>query len=340
MMRKPLVSVGLPVFNQESYIEDAIESMLAQTFRSFELIISDNASTDCTADICRAYGSKDPRVRFSTNGQNIGIANNYNRVFKLASGKYFHWMGGDDSHDPRFLEHCVEAMEAHPDRVLCYSATKVIDENSDELCLVVNDMAGASTQSIAKRLAAAMFEDPFCHSVFGLFRTEVLRGTDLIGNFHGSDRVLVAQLALQGRFLHIPEPLFFNRDHSNRYSTRPELWHRAYYAVSKKDRVALPEWRVYTEYVRAVQKFVEEPRDRQECYRELARWWFRGSSWRNMAIDVMICIDPGLVTRIRALKRRFLGVHDPFGRKYRGSRPGSIARRDPPEDRPAATKAS
>jgi glycosyltransferase involved in cell wall biosynthesis len=327
MVKTPLISVGLPVCNAGSYIKDAIESVLAQTFDDFELIISDNASTDCTNDICRAYAGKDRRVRFFVNEQNCGIAENYNRVFGLATGKYFHWMGGDDSHDPLFLERCVAALEAHPGHVLCYSTVKVIDAHGDELCVVDNAMLGTTSPCTAKRLRTVMFEDPFCHTVFSLFRTATLRTTDLIGNFHNSDRVLVAQAALQGPFLHIPEALFFNRDHPDRYSNRPELWHCGYYGMSKKDHVALPHWRTYTEYVGAVRRFVKEPRERRECYRELAKWWLRGSSWKDMTLDVMTFVAPTLVAGTRALKRRFFGAHDPFGQKRGGGRSGESFRR-------------
>src|SRR5436190_12174806 len=95
-MRDPIVSIGLPVFNGERYLRQALDSLLGQDFQDFELIISDNASTDRTAEICRAYVAKDRRIRYYRNESNIGSAPNYRRVFELARGEFFKWCSHDD----------------------------------------------------------------------------------------------------------------------------------------------------------------------------------------------------------------------------------------------------
>jgi glycosyltransferase involved in cell wall biosynthesis len=87
----PRVSIGLPVFNGEKYLAEALDSILSQTYRDFKLIISDNASTDRTEQICREYAAKDRRIRYYRNEKNIGAPKNFNRVFELSSGKYFRW---------------------------------------------------------------------------------------------------------------------------------------------------------------------------------------------------------------------------------------------------------
>ena len=111
-----LVSIGLPVRNRERLVGIAIELVLDQSFADFELIICDNGSIDRTREICEGYARRDRRIRFCRNPTDIGISFNHNRTFELSSGKYFHWMGSDDSHDPRFLERCVASFEANPDR--------------------------------------------------------------------------------------------------------------------------------------------------------------------------------------------------------------------------------
>ena len=100
---RPRVSIGLPVYNGENFLEFALDSILGQTFQDFELIISDNASTDATESICRRYAAKDSRIRYYRNPNNQGAAQNYNRVFALARGEYFKWAAHDDVCKPNYL---------------------------------------------------------------------------------------------------------------------------------------------------------------------------------------------------------------------------------------------
>src|ERR1700761_38911 len=109
MNSKPLLSIGLFVYNGERYIREAIDSFLSQTFTDFELIISDNASTDATEQICLDYAAKDSRVRYSRNPRNMGAGWNVRRVAELATGKYFRWAACDDRCEPDLLRTCVEA---------------------------------------------------------------------------------------------------------------------------------------------------------------------------------------------------------------------------------------
>src|SRR5215510_10355296 len=118
-----LLSVGLAVYNGEEFLDEAIRSILAQTLTNFELIISDNASTDRTSEICQKYVRIDPRIRYHRNEANIGGANNENQTFRMARGKYFRWAAHDDVLAPTLLARCVEVLEERPDAVLCYPAT-------------------------------------------------------------------------------------------------------------------------------------------------------------------------------------------------------------------------
>jgi glycosyltransferase involved in cell wall biosynthesis len=125
---KSKVSIGLPVFNGENYLEAAVDSILAQTFKDFELIISDNASTDRTQEICQRYCGRDSRVRYFRSEQNHGAAWNFNRVFELASGEYFKWAAHDDMIAPDFLQKCVAVLDEDPTVVLCHSQVQFINE--------------------------------------------------------------------------------------------------------------------------------------------------------------------------------------------------------------------
>ena len=125
-MNTPKLSIGIPVYNGENYLEKAIQSFLTQTFQDFEIIITDNCSTDRTQEICQKYVTLDPRVHYFRNETNLGCTGNFNRVFQYAKGKYFKWAPHDDLYEPTFLEKCVEPLERAPGVVLCYTRTTVI----------------------------------------------------------------------------------------------------------------------------------------------------------------------------------------------------------------------
>ncbi len=126
--KRPRVSIGMPVFNGEKFLAEAIESILAQSFRDFELIISDNASSDRTEEMCRAFAARDERIRYFRQPVNQGAAWNHNFVFNQSSAGYFKWQCHDDLCDPTFIEKCVAVLDREPLAALCYSQFLRIDE--------------------------------------------------------------------------------------------------------------------------------------------------------------------------------------------------------------------
>src|SRR3989442_255266 len=127
--RRPRVSVGMPVYNGERYLAEAVDSLLAQTYEDFELIICDNASTDRTGEIARSYAARDTRVRYARNEKNLGAGGNFRRAVALASGEYFRWAASDDVCAPQSLARCVEVLDQEPAAVLAYPSTRFIDEH-------------------------------------------------------------------------------------------------------------------------------------------------------------------------------------------------------------------
>ena len=125
---RPRVSIGLPVYNGERYLEQALNSILGQTYTDFELIISDNASSDRTKAICEEFRSKDQRIRYYRNEVNLGAGPNHDLVFRRSKGKYFKWFGYDDLIAPNFLSRCIEILDRYHTVVLCTPKTKIIDE--------------------------------------------------------------------------------------------------------------------------------------------------------------------------------------------------------------------
>ena len=213
----PTVTIGLPVYNGESFVRLTLESVLNQTFGDFELLIADNASTDSTLAICSAFASWDRRVRILRSDVNQGAAPNYNRLVHHASGRYFKWLPHDDLIAPTYLERCVGFLEAHPETLLCYPATVGINEHGDRL-----DRDAEDGLDVTDRLPSVRFrqyiESSFtnrqCNAVLGVIRTAILRGTRLIGPYVASDKILLAELALRGPFHQLTEELFFRRYHA------------------------------------------------------------------------------------------------------------------------------
>ena len=125
--RIPRISVGLPVYNGEAYLPAALTSLLKQDYGDFELIVSDNASTDGTEAICREFAANDPRIRYSRNETNIGAARNYNRVFELSRSKLFKWASHDDECHPSLLRRCVEVFDmSPPSTALVYTRAEIM----------------------------------------------------------------------------------------------------------------------------------------------------------------------------------------------------------------------
>jgi glycosyltransferase involved in cell wall biosynthesis len=137
MIAAPTLSIGLFVYNGEAFLRETLDSLLGQTFKDFELIISDNASTDATEDICKVYAGADTRIRYFRNETNMGAGWNIRRVFSLATGKYFKWAACDDLYEPAFLEKCINALEANSSYVLAHARTRVIDDRGAPIRLTL-----------------------------------------------------------------------------------------------------------------------------------------------------------------------------------------------------------
>ena len=216
MSDTPRVSVGLPVYNGERYLALAIESILAQTFGDFELIIGDNASTDGTEEICRRFAAADKRIRYLRHPTNIGGGRNFNEVYYQGRAPYFRWAAHDDLHAPEYLARCVDALDADSSLVACHTHVRFIDAEGRAIHDHVYPPGHAAARDPASRFADLLREDRHSLEMFGLFRVSALRSTRLLGGYVASDRVLRAHLGLLGRFHVVPEPLFLNRDHPAR----------------------------------------------------------------------------------------------------------------------------
>jgi glycosyltransferase involved in cell wall biosynthesis len=306
----PAVSVGVPVFNGEAFLEDAIRSTLAQTLDDLELILCDNDSQDRTAEICSDYAARDPRVRYFRNPRNLGAAANYNLAFSHARGRYFKWLAHDDRMLPSFLAKTYRVLEERTDAVLCNTVISYIDAAGTRLGLYDSKLAGADSLAPSERFAWMVLRSHTCVDFFGLIRRQALHDSLLHGSFHGADRALLAQLALRGRMIQLPAPLLAVREHPNRYtrlqqrSSDRASWHDSAHG----SQASFPTWRLYAEYLRLVRREALTPTERSRCYTVLARWW--GYNWNvaRAAVDLLAVAAPNAPAQAERLKIRLFGA--------------------------------
>ncbi len=265
--QSPRVSIGMPVYNGERFLADVLDSLLSQTFSDFELIISDNASTDKTQEICTTYAADDARIRYHSNESNLGAARNYNRVFELSEGEYFKWAAADDLCTPDYLKRCVEVLDSEADVVLCYPKTTIIDENG-QILRKYEDGLNMVTDSASGRFIQTFYNCRLCNAVFGLIRSSKLEQTRLIKDFIASDKVLLAELSLLGIFREIPDYLFNRRFHIVRTGTleadAPE-YGASFVSLGKdkqlewlnpahKDKIAYVHWKLFGAYLTSIKR--------------------------------------------------------------------------------------
>lgn len=286
---RPRISIGLPVFNGEKYLEQALNSILAQTYQDFELIISDNASTDKTPLICRAYAARDNRIHYYRNSENIGVAANFNRVFQMSSSEYFKWAACDDIHAPDFLEKCVNALDKNPSVVLCHSKTSRIDDRGE---LAGNYYFKLRIDSPKPH---ERFGDLICMDneawvlIYGLMRSDMLRKTQLMGSYIGADRNLLAEIGLIGRFYEIPEYLFSRREYSQSYTDKVDFKYceklKWWTNIDGNKKTVFPYWKICLEYFNSVGKAPLGWFERQRCYAQIAKWLVK-QGWVFLGHDV------------------------------------------------------
>lgn len=202
------------MYNGEEYLAESLDALLGQTYEDFELVISDNASTDGTQEICRKYAARDSRIRYLRLPRNIGATPNHNHVFAECRGELFKWASHDDLYARDLLRSCVEALDERPDVILAHSGQAVIDGDGQVKVPYEYRLATDSPYP-PERFRSLLFE-PGGDDFYGVLRADVLRRVKPMDSYHHADRTFVAEIVLHGPFHQVPELLYFRRDHPTR----------------------------------------------------------------------------------------------------------------------------
>jgi glycosyltransferase involved in cell wall biosynthesis len=207
-MVTPEISIGVPVYNGASAgLSSTLRSILSQSFEDFELIISDNASTDETREICQGYARRDRRVRYHVNDANIGAGANYNRVFELSCGRFFKWAAADVQCLPGMLQRCYDvAVDSRAGFSLVYPRCQMVDLAGKPLKIEPKSIMLPHAPP-HRRMMRVIESVTWVSQLYGLMPRDILRRTRLMDSFASSDWVLLAELAILGEIREIPEVL-------------------------------------------------------------------------------------------------------------------------------------
>ncbi|MBF9059043.1 glycosyltransferase [Rhodobacterales bacterium HKCCSP123] len=318
------MSIGLPVHNGAEYLSEAVESILAQSFTDFELILCDNASDDGTEAICRRFAGLDPRVRYIRQPQNIGAAANYNRAFHEARGRYFKWGAHDDTLAPDFLKVCVAELDRDPGCILVHCGTVLIDADGRETSCYIDCLASGADDPVERFRTWMRQPRGQCNPVFGLVRREAMAKTILHGDYIGADRVLLGDFALRGRVTMIPQGYFLRRIHPgmSTLANRNALSLTNWFAGGQARGLRFKRWRQLREFRRMIGGVETlSAAERQGARRVLLRWVYdlRSEFLKELLLPLYI---NGEDTALKAWMRRRRA-----GRRGRGA--ASEARAQP-----------
>jgi glycosyltransferase involved in cell wall biosynthesis len=248
----PMLSIGVPAYNSAPTLRRTLDCLLGQSFGDFELIVSDNASTDATWEILQEYARADARVVPLRQAQNIGANGNYTAVFRAARGRYFKWASSNDLCAPEFLARCVAHLEAHPEAVLVAPRTRLFESDPAQFTDYEGDLACTEPDAV-DRFVKVLTGMKLNNVLNGVVRADALRRTRLIEHYVGADTVLVGHLALLGHVVLLPEAMFLRRmdRQTATQMMSDEALHRHHYP-RRTARSLFPAWRVTAGWVRAV----------------------------------------------------------------------------------------
>lgn len=287
------VGMGMPVYNGEQYIEDALKSALSQSFDDFSLHIADNASTDRTQEICQDFASQDSRIHYIRNSINLGAAKNYTVCFEPSNCEYFRWANADDLSEPSLVAKCLRVLEENPDAVLAYGKTRIIGSNG-EFLEDYDDNLHLTMESPSARFIQCLDAIGLSNVLYGLVRRDQLAKTALLGNYIASDINLIAELTLYGTFIEIPDTLFSRRMHpeASSWDRSDTETQREFWDPSRK-KLFLQKWRRVRAYTSAVSRAELSTAEKLTLYKQITKIAYWGG--KPMLTEISDYVRYGLL---------------------------------------------
>jgi glycosyltransferase involved in cell wall biosynthesis len=280
---RPAISIGLPVYNGARFIAEAFDSLLGQTFGDFELIVSDNCSTDDTPRICETYAKRDPRISYTRQSRNLGATFNWNFVVRAARGRLFKWASANDRCAPTMLEDCARVLNENPGVALCYGTTILIDDDGRALGTYEGDPE-IMDDSPSRRFQRVLTELSLNNAQSGLINMDVLRSTRLERHYPAGDHILMAEIALRGRYRKLPDVLLYRRmgkESTTKFLSPRELREFHDPDASTHQRVS---WQNHTDCIRSALRAPVGTREKLRATHVALRraYWERGKLWRDL----------------------------------------------------------
>ncbi len=283
----PLVTIGMPVYNCAEYLPAALDSVVGQTYPNLEILISDNGSTDETGRICREYADRDPRIHYLREEVNRGSVWNYNRLIPLARGEFFKWAAGDDICDPEFVARCLTVLSDDPEIVCCHSRTGTIDGSGNRLGHLPDPTKTSrhlDSPHPDQRMLDVLTTNGYSVRCSGVFRTEAIQRCEPLLAVYGSEKVLMAELALMGRFHDIDEELFFERLDPAGAPRPATLEEQLEFVQPGKRAMPLsPRLSLLAGHLRVIRRSGLSFRHRARCYRAVGRYLLQVRKWGSVA---------------------------------------------------------
>lgn len=290
---QPLVSIGIPVYNGEAFLQGALVSILTQSYENLEVVISDNASTDGTMDICEACASADKRVRYYRQPTNRGAAWNYNFTFQQSKGPYFKWAAHDDLLAQNFISRALSVLRDDP-MVSLATCTALIMDDAGKICAKDPEPPlHLEHGDPVRRFRDAVYGHHYCLFVFGLIPRHYLVKTSLIGPYASSDLVLLGQLALMGKIIKLSNPEFLWRSHSQQSMRKvlDDQGIRAYgewFNPTLANTRQFPHWRLVKELLLSLKKAPIAKVDKLRCLGLVITNRYRVGGPRELLEDILV----------------------------------------------------
>lgn len=296
---RPRLTIGVPVHNGGRYLRETLDSLLAQTYTDFELILSDNASTDDTEEICRSYAEADSRVVYVRSDKDVGAAGNFNRLVELADTELFKWATADDVCKPELVERCIEQLDRDPGIVLASVRTVFMDEAGVPI-RNLDPGWDLRSENVCERFKAVVYAGGHwvnADALAGVVRLDALRRTTLMPRYQGGDKRTIAELSLMGRFYEVPEYLYLRRLHpSSSGQHNPEYakdraksieWMTEFFKASKM-HITLPTVTLLLDHLRVVARSSLSLREKASLFGAVGRFanWKRNLLLRELSAAI------------------------------------------------------